>query len=66
MTANTPRPSPASSASRIASALSGDPDMVELIQLFVEEIPERVRLVQDFWERRDLNELKRLAHEVSA
>ena len=52
------------SAPPILSTLASDPDMSELIQLFVEEIPDRVRTLQDFWQRRDLNELKRIAHQL--
>ena len=52
------------SAPPIISTLASDPDMVELIQLFVEEIPDRVRTMQDYWQRRDLAELKRLAHQL--
>lgn len=48
----------------LLSSLRGDPDMRELIELFVDEIPERVRLVRDFWDRRELGELKRLAHQL--
>jgi HPt (histidine-containing phosphotransfer) domain-containing protein len=48
----------------IVSTLAGDPDMVELIQLFVEEIPERVRALQEFWQRGELDELRRIAHQI--
>ena len=56
-------PNPSATAP-IISTLASDPDMGELIQLFVEEIPERVRTLQDFWQRKDLNELKRIAHQL--
>jgi HPt (histidine-containing phosphotransfer) domain-containing protein len=52
------------SATPILSAYATDPDMVELIQLFVEEIPERMKTIQDFWQRRELDELKRIAHQI--
>ncbi len=51
-------------AAPIRSSLGGDPDMLELIQLFVEEIPERVRTIQDFWQRKELVELRRVAHQM--
>ena len=54
----------AGAATPIISTLASDPDMGELIQLFVEEIPERVRTLQNFWQQRDLNELKRIAHQL--
>jgi HPt (histidine-containing phosphotransfer) domain-containing protein len=38
--------------------------MAELIQSFVNEIPERVRLVERHWERHELGELRRIAHQL--
>lgn len=52
------------SATPILSTYASDPDMLDLIQLFVDEIPDRVRTIQEFWERRDLAELKRIAHQI--
>jgi HPt (histidine-containing phosphotransfer) domain-containing protein len=46
------------------SELAGDPEMAELIQSFVNEIPERVRLVERHWERHELGELRRIAHQL--
>ena len=48
----------------VVSILSGDPDMLELIQLFVDEIPERARSLRDFWERKEFAELRRIAHQL--
>lgn len=48
----------------ITSSHTGDPDMAELIQLFVEEIPERVRAVRECWERHELAELARISHQL--
>ncbi len=52
------------SATPILSTHAADPDMRELIQLFIDELPERVRSIQDFWQRRELNELTRIAHQI--
>ncbi len=49
---------------KLVSTLVGDPDMAELIQMFVDEIPERSRLVQEFWDSRNFDELRRLAHQL--
>jgi HPt (histidine-containing phosphotransfer) domain-containing protein len=38
--------------------------MVELIALFVEELPARVDLLRSHLERRDLVELRRIAHQL--
>ena len=52
------------SATPILSTYTGDPDMLDLIRLYVDELPERVKTVQDFWERNDLHELRRIAHQI--
>ncbi len=48
----------------ILSTYASDPDMLELIQMYVDEIPERARTIQDYWNRKDLTELKRIAHQI--
>jgi HPt (histidine-containing phosphotransfer) domain-containing protein len=48
----------------LVSRLTGDPDMTDLIEMFVAEIPERIKLVEDYWARRDLGELRRIAHQL--
>ena len=48
----------------IISDYASDPDMLELIQMYVDEIPERVRSIQDYWNRGDIAELKRIAHQI--
>jgi len=48
----------------IFSAFSNDQDMLELIELFVSELPERVERVRAAWEERRLEELQRLAHQL--
>ena len=44
-------PQTRSGVAPVVSTLSGDPDMLELIQLFVDEIPD-ARSLRDFWQRR--------------
>lgn len=48
----------------LRSVFRDDPDMVELIELFVAEIPERVRLLQDLTAKGDSDGLRRLAHQL--
>lgn len=48
----------------LRSVFRDDPDMVELIDLFVAELPERVRLLQDMAAKGDANGLRRLAHQL--
>ena len=49
---------------KLVSQLAGDPDMAELVALFVEEMPSRVRTVLECFERGELSELKRVAHQL--
>jgi HPt (histidine-containing phosphotransfer) domain-containing protein len=49
---------------KLVSQLSGDPDMAELVELFVGEMPERVRLVVEHFEKGQMGELKRVAHQL--
>jgi HPt (histidine-containing phosphotransfer) domain-containing protein len=46
------------------STLGGDPDLGDLVTLFVEEMPDRVAHIQDMLNRHDWEELKRAAHQI--
>lgn len=48
----------------IYSQLADDPDMVELVEMFVSELPNRVEAVLQHWQNRDLRELRRLVHQL--
>jgi len=48
----------------IYSDLAGDPDLVELVEMFVEEMPERIARLVATWEVRDIENLTRLAHQL--
>ena len=48
----------------VRSTFADDPEMHELIEFFVEEIPNRVRAMSTAWEKNDLESLKRLAHQL--
>lgn len=48
----------------VYSDLAADPDLVELVEMFVEEMPERVSRLVMTWEARDLAGLTRLAHQL--
>jgi HPt (histidine-containing phosphotransfer) domain-containing protein len=49
---------------RLESQLAHDPDMAELLELFINELPQRVESVTKAWESRELSTLKRLAHQL--
>lgn len=48
----------------VKSAFAGDPDMMELIQEFAAEMPEKARVLQELWQQGNRAELKRLAHQL--
>ena len=48
----------------IKSTLSNDPDMIELIQMYVEEMPERIAELERSWQGTRLDELTRFAHQL--
>ena len=48
----------------LVSEYANDPDMVELVELFISEIPDRVELLRTCWNDRDIERLTRLAHQL--
>ncbi len=50
--------------SRLKSKYENDPEMRELIELFVEELPERMGTIVSAWENRNLDTLRRMAHQL--
>ncbi len=48
----------------IRSQHAGDPEMAELIDLFVGELPQRAESVLEAWRSRELHTLQRLAHQL--
>lgn len=48
----------------IYSSFKGDPDMDELAQYFVDEMPDRVREMSESFESQDWDRLKSVAHQL--
>jgi HPt (histidine-containing phosphotransfer) domain-containing protein len=48
----------------LVSDFAQDPDMRELVEMFVDEMPDKIRSLQNLWDSRDLENLKRLAHQL--
>ncbi|MEA1950355.1 MAG: Hpt domain-containing protein [Planctomycetota bacterium] len=48
----------------IYSTLGSDPDLGELVELFVDEMPERVQNITNLLEQSDWEELRRAAHQL--
>jgi HPt (histidine-containing phosphotransfer) domain-containing protein len=54
----------AGAATPVVSKYANDPDMAELVELFVAELPTRVKAMQDALDRRQVDSLKRSAHQL--
>ena len=50
--------------SPIVSSLSGDPDMLELVEEFVDNLRDRTRSLEVAYAANDVEELVRLAHQL--
>lgn len=48
----------------IYSTLGGDPDLGELVEMFVEEMPDRIQTLQQQGAERDWEQLGRTAHQI--
>jgi HPt (histidine-containing phosphotransfer) domain-containing protein len=48
----------------IVSDFAGDPDMVELVEFFVGQMPERVRQLRESFDSGAIDELRTLAHQL--
>jgi HPt (histidine-containing phosphotransfer) domain-containing protein len=48
----------------IVSDFAGDPEMGELVQLFVSELPQRVEALRSAWAGKQVETLARLAHQL--
>ena len=50
--------------SSITSEFADDPDMGELIELFLEELPARLKALSDAWAAGDLQTIQRITHQL--
>lgn len=48
----------------IYSSLGNDPDLGELVEMFVDEMPERIQVLQQHADRHDWDQLARTAHQL--
>ncbi|MGE3109065.1 MAG: Hpt domain-containing protein [Phycisphaerales bacterium] len=48
----------------IASEFAGDPDMQEIITMFLQEMPDRVEQLQRLWRDSEFDQVKRIAHQL--
>ena len=50
--------------SGVFSSLGADPDLSELVEMFVEEMPDRIATLRQQGEAKDWEELRRTAHQI--
>ena len=48
----------------IVSKLADDPDMADIVKLFVDELPGRLKAIEDSLTQQDFDALVRLAHQL--
>lgn len=47
-----------------STLLDSDPDLRDIVEMFTNEMPERIGRIEALWDARDLPELKRYAHKL--
>lgn len=48
----------------LVSNFANDPDMQDLVELFIDELPERIQSLRESFEQQQFDELKRFAHQI--
>ena len=61
---DTPQASADQSQNPLYSDLSSDPDMLELVEMFVSELPDRVAAIEKAVEEANLADLRKLSHQL--
>ncbi len=56
--------STSSDAASIVSAYADDPDMAELVELFLEELPDRVATIREALGQGDIKKVGQVAHQL--
>lgn len=55
---------PSNARPPLRSTLEGDPDMAELVGLFVGDLPQRINSIEQAWAARRAADIQRLAHQL--
>ncbi len=55
---------PIGATTSLRSRFADDPDMGQIVQMFVQEMPQRVLQLSNAWDRHDLASLRRLTHQL--
>src|SRR5690606_20533847 len=48
----------------LLSEFAGDPDMAELVQMFIDDLPQRLAAIEAAFDAGDLDQLRSLAHQL--
>ncbi len=56
--------SPQKPSGPIVSQFAADPEMAELVQLFLSELPARIAAMTTAWSGRQISDLTRMAHQL--
>ncbi len=48
----------------VYSSFSDDPDFAELVEFFVDAIPERIELLRESFQKQDIEQLRTIAHQL--
>ena len=57
-------PNPQKPDSRMVSEFADDPEMAELVELFITELPTRVAALHQAWVRKQVTDLTRISHQL--
>jgi HPt (histidine-containing phosphotransfer) domain-containing protein len=57
-------PDPANAGGPLKSEFAGDPEMMELVREFVQELPERISTLQCAWREANAELVGRVAHQL--
>jgi HPt (histidine-containing phosphotransfer) domain-containing protein len=53
-----------SAAGPLRSEFANDPDMAEIVEMFVDEMPQRTEQLTKLWSSQQMEDLKRFAHQI--
>lgn len=55
---------PPQAAGPLRSEFANDPDMAEIVEMFVDEMPQRTQQLTTLWTNQQMEDLKRFAHQI--
>ncbi len=56
--------SPETSLTPLKSTFAQDPDMADLVEMFIDELPQRINSLQQFYDQEQFQDLQTLAHQI--